>query len=369
MKKTFLFCIISLLAFSLWTSCSNSETTECDDEIVEELEFEEDPELSSSSEFIDEDQNSSSSSEEEPESSSSSEEETSIEGFVKQKGPKTVSLTDASDESKVTMMVQLDYDFYMGRTEVTREQYAALMGGDIPENEKKLPQVNVNFYDAVLYANALSKSEGFDTVYTYAKANFTPSGGCVFLEGLAAHYEVLGYRLPTEAEWVYVAKKFWDVTNSWNADNSSSKLHEVCSIPGSDSSHVKFEENQDAVCNITGNAAEWVDGWLADFKDTTLTNYVGASAPNSLKENMIKGGNYRLSPNDIDINTRRDVYPIAMNSSADYVGFRLVLGAIDKPLWLDPSGSVNTVKINIVATIESILGTLKDIFFLEMAIL
>ena len=77
-----------------------------------------------------------------------------LEGFVKQKGPKTVSLTDASDESNVTMTVQLDYDFYIGRTEVTREQYAALMGGDIPENEKKLPQVNVNFYDAVLYANA-----------------------------------------------------------------------------------------------------------------------------------------------------------------------------------------------------------------------
>ena len=362
MKKTTIFCIIPLLAFGFWTSCSNSESTESDDDIVEELEFEtgEEPESSSSSENIDEGQESSSSSGEELDSSSSSEEaEYSIEGFVKQKGPKTVSLTDASDESKVTMDVQLDYDFYIGRTEVTRGQYAALMGGDIPESEKNLPQVDVNFYDAVLYANALSKSEGLDTVYTYAKSNFAPSGSCVFLEGLATHYEVSGYRLPTEAEWVYVAKKFWNIENSWNADNSSSTPHEVCSTPGLGGSHGKFEENPDAVCNMTGNVAEWVDGWLADFKDTTLTNYVGASAPNSLKENMIKGGNYRLSPNDININTRRDVYPIAMNSSADYVGFRLVLGAIDKPLWLDPSGSVNTVKINIVATTESVLGTLN----------
>ena len=344
MKKKLFFCIIWLLAFGLWTSCSNSESSESD------IDFEEEPEFSSSSENA----------VTEPESSSSSEEiEYSIEGFVKQKGPKTVSLTDASDESNVTMTVQLDYDFYISRTEVTQGQYAALMGGDIPENEKKLPQVNVNFYDAVLYANALSKSEGRDTVYTYVSSSFTPSGSCAFLEGLATHYEVPGYRLPTEAEWVYVAKKFWDVDNSWNADNSSSEPHEVCSTPGSDSSHVKLEEDPDIVCNMTGNVAEWVDGWLADFKDTTLTNYVGASAPNSLKENMIKGGNCRLSPNDININTRRDVYPIAMNSSADYVGFRLVLGAIDKPIWLDPSGHVNTVKINIVATIESILGTLN----------
>lgn len=351
MKKTLIFCIFPLLAFGLWTSCSNSESSEYDNE--------EEPELSGSSEYIDEDQKSSSSSEGQESSCSSEEIEYVIEGFVKQKGPKTVSLTDASDESNVTMQVQLDYDFYIGRTEVTREQYAALMGGDIPENEKKLPQVDVNFYDAVLYANALSKSKGLDTVYTYINSDFAPSGSCVFLEGLATHYEVFGYRLPTEAEWVYVAKKFWDVENSWNADNSSLEPHEVCSTPGLDSSHVKFEENPDVVCNMTGNVAEWVDGWLADFKDTTLTNYVGASAPNSLKENMIKGGNCRLSPNDININTRRDVYPIAMNSSADYVGFRLVLGAIDKPLWLDPSGQVNTVKLNIAATIESILGTLN----------
>lgn len=350
MRKTIFFCFFWLLAFSLWTSCSNVKSSESDNDIDDEQEF------SSPSEDIDEDQKSSCSSES---SSSSEEPEYSIEGFVKQKGPKTVSLTDASDESNVTMDVQLDYDFYIGRTEVTREQYAALMGGDIPENEKNLPQVNVNFYDAVLYANALSKSKGFDTVYTYTNSNFTPTGSCVFLEGLVTHYEVFGYRLPTEAEWVYVAKKFWDVENSWNADNSSSIPHEICTAPGLDSSHVKLEENPDAVCNMTGNVAEWVDGWLADFKDTTLTNYVGASSPNSLKENIIKGGNCRLSPNDININTRRDVYPIAMNSSADYVGFRLVLGAIDKPLWLDPSGAVNTVKINIVATIESILGTLN----------
>ena len=179
---------------------------------------------------------------------------------------------------------------------------------EVVENEKKLPQVNVNFYDAVLYANALSKSKGLDTVYTYTNSNFTPSGSCAFLEGLVTHYEVLGFRLPTEVEWVYVAKKFWNVEDSWNADNSSSEPHEVCTSPKLDSSHVKFEEKQDVVCNMTGNVGEWVDGWLADFKDTTLTNYVGASAPNSLKENIIKGGNYRLTSNDIDINTRRDVH-------------------------------------------------------------
>ena len=182
MRKTIFFCFFGLLTFSLWTSCSNVKSSESDNDIDDEQEF------SSPSEDIDEDQKSSCSSES---SSSSEEPEYSIEGFVRQKGPKTVSLTDASDESNVTMDVQLDYDFYIGRTEVTREQYAALMGGDIPENEKNLPQVNVNFYDAVLYANALSKSKGLDTVYTYTNSNFTPTGSCVFLEGLVTHYEVL----------------------------------------------------------------------------------------------------------------------------------------------------------------------------------
>ncbi|MCQ2235327.1 MAG: TIGR02171 family protein [Paludibacteraceae bacterium] len=341
MKRKIIFLFVFLFAFSLWTGCSDSEPNKTSDEIIEELD------LSSSS--VD---NSSI-------ESSSAETDDFIEGFVIQKGSKLVSLTDASDETGVTMKVKLDYDFYIGRTEVTRGQYAALMGGDVSDEEKNLPQVEVNFYDAVLYANALSKQDGLDSVYTYTKSVFAPSGSCVFLEGLVTHYEKRGYRLPTEAEWVYVAKRFWDIDNSWNAENSYSKLHEVCSFPGPGDTNVNIEENLDVVCNITGNVAEWVDGWLADFRDTTLTNYVGASAPNSLKENMIKGGNYRLSPNDINVNTRRDVYPIAMNSSAEYVGFRLALGVIDNPLWLDPTGRVNSVKVNIVATTESVLGALN----------
>jgi len=298
--------------------------------------------------------------EEKIESSSSCEEvDDSKEGFVKQTGSKIVSLKDASDESGVSMKVELGYDFYISRTEVTRAQYAAVMGGDVADDKKNLPQVDVNFYDAVLYANALSKIEGLDTVYTYSKSVFAASGSCVYLEGLATHYEVLGYRLPTEAEWVYVANEFWNVEKSWNGENSSLMVHEVCSLPGSGDSQIDFEDDLDVVCDMTGNVSEWVDGWLADFRDTTLTNYVGASTPNSLKESIIRGGNYRLNPDDIDINTRRGVYPIAMTSSAEYVGFRLVLGAIDNPLWLDQSGRVNTTKVNIVASLETVQGALN----------
>ena len=185
MKRKIIFLFVFLFVFSLWTGCSDSEPNKTSDGIIEELD------LSSSS--VDN-------------SSIESSTDDFIEGFVIQKGSKLVSLTDASDETGVTMKVKLDYDFYIGRTEVTRGQYAALMGGDVSDEEKNLPQVEVNFYDAVLYANALSKQDGLDSVYTYTKSVFAPSGSCVFLEGLVTHYEKRGYRLPTEAEWEFAAR-------------------------------------------------------------------------------------------------------------------------------------------------------------------
>lgn len=212
-----------------------------------------------------------------------------ISGFVKFSGAKSVTLKDASYGNDVSMEVKLSYDFFMARSEVTMGEYAKLMGGKVPESQKNLPQVEVNYYDAVLFANAKSKSEGLDTVYTYISSQMSPSGNCFYLEGLTVRYDVYGYRLPTEAEWTYVAQNFWDVKKSWTADNSSYEIHQVCTEPSSSDSSVKAIDNADVVCDMAGNVTEWVDGWLVDYKDTSLTNFVGGGGSKQFRRKRYQG--------------------------------------------------------------------------------
>ncbi|MCQ2054876.1 MAG: TIGR02171 family protein [Fibrobacter sp.] len=284
----------------------------------------------------------------------------SIDGFVKFTGAKSVTLKDASYGNDASMEVKLSDDFFMARSEVTMGEYAKLMGGNVTESQKNLPQVEVNYYDAVLFANAKSKSEGLDTVYTYTGSQMSPSGNCVFLEGLSVRYDVFGYRLPTEAEWVYVAQKFWDVKNSWTADNSSYEIHQVCIEPSSGDSSVKVVDDADVVCDMAGNVTEWVDGWLVDYKDTSLVNFVGGEIPNSFGESIIKGGNYQSLPDEINIGKRRDTYAVARSSMADYVGFRLAIGKIKNPLWLDASGTAKTVLVDLLASLETVQEFLQS---------
>lgn len=60
--------------------------------------------------------------------------------------------------------------FYIGKAEVTQEEYTELMGTN-PSSTKstKMPVTNVTWEDALRYCNALSEKEGLQKVYTITK--------------------------------------------------------------------------------------------------------------------------------------------------------------------------------------------------------
>ena len=98
----------------------------------------------------------------------SSEEEVPVEGFayIHSKGKTTVlgtmSKTAKADEQPA-MKVYFDYDFCVGVHEVTQGEFGQLMNRSFKKDSFDYPQANVTFYDAVLYANALSKKYKKDT--------------------------------------------------------------------------------------------------------------------------------------------------------------------------------------------------------------
>lgn len=278
----------------------------------------------------------------------------SINGMIFVKGGSvTIGTNDKSFKTneRPAMNVVLSYDFYMGVHEVTCGEYA-----DIAKETKlkvfgkcsndSLPITNITYYDAVLYANAKSKFEGYDTAYTYRKAIFDSEGHCTYLEGLAFHTDAKAFRLPTEAEWVYAATLDWNAGKSWNNSNSGYKLHTVCSK----------DTNAAGFCDMAGNALEWVNDWMGAFRDTTITNYVGAPDGGNMGERVVKGGCYTSSEKELNPYSRGDVYTVTSSTKAEYVGFRLAFGNIPNALWMGDNGISQTSIITPLAGNETVKG-------------
>ncbi len=273
------------------------------------------------------------------------------------KGSVKIGSNDKSFKAneKPAMKVLLNYDFYIGKHEVTCGEYA-----DIAKKAKlktfgkckndSLPIIDITYYDAVLFANALSRQKEHDTAYTYSKAIFDQEGHCTFLEGFAFKPDEDSYRLPTEAEWIYAATKDWNTKKSWNNGNSDYTSHKICT-KGTDST---------GLCDMAGNVMEWVNDWLGTFRDTTVENYIGAPSKNDKGERIVKGGYYGLSTKEINPYSRGDVYTVTSSTKADYVGFRLAFGHIPDAQWMNDEGESSTSVITTLAspeTVKSITGT------------
>ncbi|WP_290761208.1 TIGR02171 family protein [Fibrobacter sp. UBA4297] len=262
----------------------------------------------------------------------------------------------AKSNEKPELRVKLDYDFSIGKTEVTCREFNKLMkhasGLEVDCDDDLYPATDLTYYDAVLFANERSKAEGLDTVYTYVNAQFDAEKHCTNLVGFVFHPELKGYRLPTETEWVLVARSSWKSASGWVSENSDYKLHKVCSKT----------DKESAICDMYGNALEWVNDWNGNFQDTLLTNYVGAPDGGALGMRVVKGGCYRNSASTINLYNRGDVYTVTSSTRADYVGFRLAFGVIPNAVWMNANGSVATSRILPLANstiIRSQAGTFK----------
>ena len=204
--------------------------------------------------------------------------------------------------------------YYIATKEVTQDLYKDVVG-QLPDQDKlddNLPVVNVSWYDAVLFCNALSKKVGLDTVYVYKSV-----GDKNFLEDLEIDYSVEGIRLPTEMEWELAAHGGeYGSTYYWGNELASDYAYY-----GQTKGPVKVaskKPNAYGLYDMAGNVAEWVNDWYASYSTADEKNPVG---PATGKNKCVRGGGWTDKVADIAPKERDKKDPLY---SGVTLGFRIV---------------------------------------------
>ena len=111
--------------------------------------------------------------------------------------------TDIGDESYAVVSRK----FWVSPHLVTQSEFRAAMGFNpsyFISCGRKCPAENVTWFQALAYANERSKAEGLETCYELRGCDRRyASCGDVAFKGL----DCRGYRIPTDEEWRYVAKR------------------------------------------------------------------------------------------------------------------------------------------------------------------
>lgn len=204
--------------------------------------------------------------------------------------------------------------FYVSRMEVTQAQYAALMPYTVTHPMR--PAVDVTWYQAIQYCNALSIQEGLTPAYEGGGSSWT------------WNRDADGYRLLTESEWEYACRAGSQTHYcngdteadlalvGWYSGNSGNRAHDVQTKA----------PNAWEIYDMHGNVWEWCWDWYAGYPSgTTPENpHIDDGGPSTGTNRVRRGGAFGN-----DATYCRSAYRINNSPGYSYnnLGFRLARSA------------------------------------------
>jgi formylglycine-generating enzyme required for sulfatase activity len=246
-------------------------------------------------------------------------------------------------------MVHLTRSFVIGKYEVTQGEFEALMGYN-PSHFKNCgpncPVENVNWHEALVYLNALSRNRGLEECFDCTGSGSSVSCSVKTQYSSQNYYNCKGYRLPTEAEWEFAYRAgsstaFYNgaITQTgcspldpnldkigWYCGNSAVTYAgcEDLSISGGPKcagTHPVGGKQANAwgLHDMAGNAREWMYDWYQDsYNNLPATDPVGPSTGSS---RVNRGGCYDNIAQD---GRASDRYGYSPSSRSWYLGLRFL---------------------------------------------
>ena len=220
--------------------------------------------------------------------------------------------------------VSLTYPISVMQTEVSQELYLDIMEEN-PSLDRKCgldcPVENVTWFDAVTFANRLSKNHEIEPCYQISDDKVTWDKGIT----------CFGWRLPTEAEWEIAARgreshRFagdadpsvvaWMLGETGDEEFVSNKYAHILSQPHPSCTK---ELNSYGLCDMSGNVWEWVWDWYDhDFyqKQSATSDPLGGKG----NKKVIRGGAWDTEPKHAYVYTRMAIQPWSRNEIVSLPG-------------------------------------------------
>ena len=177
--------------------------------------------------------------------------------------------------------------FRIAAQEVTYAAYSELLPQSPPSGlTAQHPIVNISWTQAAQFTNALSTKLGLPPVYVFDR-----SGNL-----LSVNQQSLGFRLPTEAEWLTAAGPDWARPKGAIRPNwAGSERRAGPQMPSHTDRWLELAPAQQAVLGtfdlrgMAGNAAEWLHDYYAPWPSSPPPDYAG---PSLGIDHAVRGGSY-----------------------------------------------------------------------------
>jgi formylglycine-generating enzyme required for sulfatase activity len=254
---------------------------------------------------------------------------------------------DMSPNAK-DQMVRLTRAFFLGDREVSAGQFQQFINDTTYPNEEKPaklpsqqlmalssptpnhPATWVDWYDAVMFCNWLSRKEGRTPCYKRTgKKDPLGAGNKVEVDAWGLVTDAIGYRLPTEAEWEYACRAGTTTVFASGADEEMLPKYAVFQASDTAPGGGKLP-NGWGLFDMYGNVSEWCHDWIGRYGEGDVIDPVRESVDGvqgvMIRTRVTGGGCF----NDASAARwrLRNLSGIPPNMRAPNVGFRPALSSV-----------------------------------------